>query len=334
MPVITCLEDLNGGFMTRIDAHVHYVGEHPEAIAVLEDLDLKAHNVCVASTRDGSWRERRGRYLALARAHPKRYTWCTTFDPPRFDDPDYVDQVIANLEKDFADGAVACKVWKNIGMEEKDPSGRVFMVDDPLWTAIFEWLEREGRAVIMHLADPIRLWEPPKDPKNARVSKWRMYDKPDFPSHEEIMAARDRVIARHPRLHVIGAHMGSQSHDLTAISERLDRFDNYAIDTSARLSRIARQGSTRVREFFMRYADRILWGTDIVKTVGTDMPDHERIPLLLRVREIYRHAFLYYESTDEVPVHERDFRTRGLGLPVDVLDRLYSGNAKRWIPGL
>ena len=319
--------------MTRIDAHLHYAGQHPEAIALLEDLDLKAHNICIAGYRD-SWRQEQQRYRALAQAHPRRYAWCTAFDVPGFDDPHYVDRVIENLAQDFADGAVACKVAKGIGMRLKDPSGRYFMVDDPLWTPIFEWLAREARPVVMHVADPISVWQRPKDPQAATEGMTHTHAAPDMPSHAAIIAARDRVLARHPALRVIGAHIGSQSHDLPAVAERLDRFDNYAVDTSARLSYIARQDSAKVRQFFLRYADRILWGSDIVKTVPADMPDAERTPLLERLREIYRHAFLYYESAGEVPVHERDFRTQGLALPRDVLERFYAGNAKRWIPGL
>ena len=319
--------------MKRIDAHLHFVAEHPEALAVLDELDLKIHNITVAGSRE-SWRTTKQRYHALASARPDRFAWCTAFDVPGFNDPDYVDRAIEGLKQDFADGAVSCKIAKGIGMRVKDPSGRYFMVDDPLWTPILEWLTREQRPVVIHVADPIGLWQRPNDPDQAGNRKDSTYDISEMPSHAEIIAARDRVLARHPKLRVIGAHIGSQSHDLPAVAERLDRFDNFAVDTSARLSFIARQDSAMVREFFLRYADRILWGTDIVKTVGDDMPDDERVPLLDRVREIYRHAFLYYESADVVPIHERDFSTRGLGLPPDVLEKFYVANAERWIPGL
>lgn len=320
--------------MTRIDAHVHFIGEHPEAVALLEELDVKANNVSVASDHRGSWRGRQGRYRALADARSDRYAWSTAFDPPGFGEADYVDRVIEGLARDFADGAVACKVWKNIGMDVRDPAGKCFQVDDPLWTPVFQWLARQGRAVIMHLADPITLWQAPSRSDGAPASKWDMHNRPDMPRHEEIMAAWDRLLARHPTLRVVGAHLGSQDHDLAAAAARLERFPNYAVDTSARLSYLARHDSAKVREFFLRYSGRILWGTDIVKTVAADCPQAERTPLLARVRDIYRHAFLYYESAGEVPVHERGFRVRGLALPREVLERFYAGNARQWLPGL
>lgn len=306
----------------RIDAHVHFIGEHPEAIALLEELDLKAHNVCVAANHRGSWRQRQQQFRDLAKTAPLRYAWTTTFDPPGFDDPSYVERVIEGLSRDFADGALACKIWKNIGLEVRRPTGEPFMVDDPLWTPILEWLENQGRTLIMHLADPIKLWQQPGGLPAGT------------PSQAEILAAGERVIARHGRLRIIGAHIGSQDHDLAAVAKRLDAYPNYAIDTAARLSYLAHHDSGEVRDLFLRCPDRILWGTDIVKTVGRDMPAAERKPLLDRLREIYRHAFLYYESCDEVPVHERGFSVRGLALPPGVLEQFYCTNAKRWIPGL
>jgi len=310
--------------MPRIDAHVHYAGEHSDALALLEELDLKLINISVAHGRRGPWREWSDRFRALADRNPDRFAWCASFDLPGFEDPDYVDRMIEGLERDFAAGAVACKVWKHIGMELKDPGGQAFMVDDPLIEPIFAHLEKTGRTLLMHMADPIRFWQTPGGPAAGK----------HMPSHRDIIAARDRVIARHPKLRVVGAHVGSLSHDLGEVARRFDRYPNFAVDTSARLSFLARQDSETVRAFFIKYSDRILWGTDIVKAFPIDQPAPEREPILRRVREIYRHAFLYYESDAVVPIHEKDFRVPGLGLPEDVLEKFYATNARTWYPGL
>ena len=103
--------------MSIIDAHIHYGDDAPELLALLAEFDIRLHNICVAQDSQGAWRESAERYHSLAQTNPRRYAWCTSFDLPRLDDPGYVDDVLAGLERDFAAGAVACKVWKNIGMK-------------------------------------------------------------------------------------------------------------------------------------------------------------------------------------------------------------------------
>src|SRR5580700_5615369 len=95
----------------RIDAHMHYQGDTPRSRELLEQLDLKMMNICVAEGAHGEWRHQADIYRRLAHDYPKRFAWCTSFDLPRFDDPSYVAAVIEGLERDFLDGAVACKAW-------------------------------------------------------------------------------------------------------------------------------------------------------------------------------------------------------------------------------
>ena len=71
--------------MVRIDAHIHINGDHEDCIALLERLDLKLFNVCVAHTGE-EWRVWRKACQALAAQYPQRYAWCTTFDVPDFSD--------------------------------------------------------------------------------------------------------------------------------------------------------------------------------------------------------------------------------------------------------
>lgn len=318
--------------MARIDAHLHFAAEHPEAMALVEEFDLKLHNIC-NGTQPG-WRDLLKRYRILAERQPKRFAWCTSFDPPGFGEADYVERVIEGLRQDFAAGASAVKVHKGIGLSVKTPGGGYFMVDDPLWAPIFRWLEDHRLPVVMHVADPWCFWQDPATLTNPPDGAGSLRGVQGLPSYEQLIAARDRILERYPRLPLIGAHMGSQSHDLPAVAERLQRFPNYAVDTSARLVYLARQDSSKVREFVLRHRDRVLWGTDITKIVGHDMPDTQRQPLLNRLREIYRHAFLYYETKGEVPIHERTWRAEGLNLPANVLEAFYAGNAKRYLLGI
>lgn len=323
--------------MTTIDAHIHYGDDDSAFLALLAELDLKLLNICVAASDAPRWRDQADAYSALRRAHPARFAWCTSFDVPGpNDDADYVERVIAGLQQDFASGAVACKIWKNIGMEARTAEGGFRMPDDPLFDPILDFITREGRTLLCHIAEPLECWQP-LNPDGVHYSyysaypEWHMHNRSEFPSHARLMAARDHMVEKYPDLRVVGAHLGSLEWDVAEVAKRLDRYPNFAVDTSARLGDMAAQDSAVVRQFMCDYADRVLFGTDIVMRQRlADMPLDECESTLSRVRAVYRAYFDYFEQGGDVAI--RGKQVRGLGLPANVLRRLYFDNARAWYP--
>jgi predicted TIM-barrel fold metal-dependent hydrolase len=325
--------------MTIIDAHDHVIGDHPETLALLERHDVTLLNVCFAET-GCDWRgEMAEPYRRLAQQHPERYAWCTTFDAPAFDMPTsatdgYADRVIAGLEQDFAAGALACKVWKNVGMEVRGASGAMLLVDDPLFEPIFGYLARSGRPLLMHVAEPIACWRPLDEPSPHQAyyrahPQWHMHGRTDVPSHEALIASRDRLVARHPRLRVVGAHLGSLEHDLDALGESLERHPNFAVDISARLGDLLSLERGAVRRFFLRHADRILFGTDaVMRTPHSRLDAAERTRTLEELEATYR-AYFRFLGTDRL-VRHAGVAGRGIALPDGVLERVYRANARDW----
>ncbi len=324
--------------MQKIDAHIHFVGDHPDTVRLLRELDVKLLNICVA--HNPSWRQAEAEpYRRLAREFPDRYAWCTSFDVPGFDDPDYIDRVIEGLGRDFTEGgALACKVWKNVGMEVRKPGGEFLFVDDPLFEPIWAYLERAERPLLFHIAEPLACWQPlaPGRPHYSYYSQnpqWHMHGRTDMPSHEALVGSWERLVERHPGLRVIGAHLGSLEYDVAEVARRLDRYPNLAVDMSARLGDLVFQDSQTVREFFLRYQDRILFGTDLVRRRSqTQMTDAERQALYQGTREQYQAHFAYFES--DGPVRVRQWDAQGLNLPEPVLQKFYTANARAWYPGL
>lgn len=313
--------------MTRIDAHIHYPGETPAARALLERLDLKLLNICVADDSHGGWRGQVQTYRRRAQESPERFAWCTSFDLPRFDDPGYVAATIATLARDFADGAVACKAWKNLGMEVRTPSGDYFQVDDPLLEPVFSFVADQGKTLLMHIAEPLDCWLPLREgsPHYGYYSKhpeWHFYGRDEVPSHQRLMEARDAVVARHPTLRVVGAHLGSLEYDVDEIAPRFERYPNFAVDLSGRLLDLALQDAGKVRAFFARYADRILLGTDIGPWMKTEAS----------IIHYYQEHYDYLERTD--PCTAEGQPVRGIGLAPEILEKVYAANARRWYPGL
>ncbi len=325
-----------------IDAHVHYAGDHADALALLKALDLKLLNVAVAHSAGDAWRPVADVFRDLAERNPRHYAWCTTFDPPDAvvtaspaEARGYVDRVITGLMVDVRAGAVACKFWKNIGMEIRTQSGAFLMIDDPLFDPIYETLAGLGKPALMHIGEPLACWQS-LDADNPHAGyyrahpEWYMGDKPDHPSHGALIAARDRVLARHPKLRVIGAHLGSLEYDVGEVARRLDAYPNFAVDTSARLHDLMGQDRERVRAFFVRYADRILYGTDFVlRDPVSTLDAHARHAHLNALADRYTRELDYLRTGAEFGED-----VRGLDLPDDVYAQVVHLSACGWYPGL
>jgi predicted TIM-barrel fold metal-dependent hydrolase len=322
--------------MRKVDAHIHYIGDHSDCLVLLGRLDLKLLNVCVAHDSEDPWLARAATYRQLAQKHPSFYAWATTFAPPDFSDPDYVDRVIRGLERDR--DAVACKVWKNVGMAIRKPSGDFLMVDDPLFDPIYRYLARSGKTLLTHIGEPLACWLPLDNTDShygyySQHPEWHMYNRPGYPSHQELIDARDRVLAKYPQLRVVGAHLGSLEHDVREVAKRLERYPNFAVDTAARIKDLGQQDVDLVREFFVHYQDRILFGTDIVEREPlSSLAESDRRAKLRAVEERYSDAFRYFELDQVVTVRGR--KAQGLGLDEEVLAKVYCENAQRWYPGI
>ena len=321
-----------------IDAHIHFGDDAPQLLALLEELDIALLNISFVRDAAVDWRPQADLYAELHQRFPQRFAWCTSFSLPGFNDPSYAHHAIEGLSRDFDNGAVACKAWKNVGMEVRKPDGSFLMIDDDIFTPIFDFIASRGRTLLLHMAEPLACWLPldERSPHYGYYShnpEWHMFNRPDYPSHAELIAARDRMVAAHPGLRVVGAHLASLEHDVDEVAARLDRYPNLAVDISARLGDLATQDSSKVRQFFLDYQDRILFGTDVVMRMRpSSMSDAQRQAALADLAQTYRMHFAYLESGDALTV--RGIATTGLDLPKPLMQKIYRTNAERWYPGL
>ena len=347
-----------------VDAHNHLgpgfsAGWHARPVAVLlAALDEAGVETVVdvdVEQRVGL-AERMDRY---GRQHPTRFVHFTGLAYDEWSErPDFGEMEAQQLVEAARQGARGIKAWKPLGLRARDPQGRVVPVDDTRLDAVWAAAARLGLPVLVHVADPIAFFDP-LDEHNERWEElsahpdWHFWPPggPDaadargggsvggggagaresgaresgareegFTPFDDILAAFDRVIGRHPETTFIGAHVGCAAEDLALVGSMLDRHPNYHVDISARIAELGRQPYT-ARDFFLRYADRILFGTDL----GFD-PGMYR--LHYRFLETMDESFDY--STEAVPPQGR-WQIHGLGLPDDVLHRVYSGNARRLI---
>jgi predicted TIM-barrel fold metal-dependent hydrolase len=273
--------------------------------------------------------------LEMYHQHPDLYPFTATFDVLGRDQPGYTDKVIAWLEEKFRQGAVAVKIWKEVGIEIKDRNGKFILPDDPLFDPIYAYLAKRGKPLHAHLAEPIDAWLP-LDPNSAHYNyystnpQWHLYGKPEYPSHAAIIAARDNIMRKHPTLVVLGAHLGSLEHDLDGIAERLDRYPNFRIEVAARTRNLTRHPSEKVRALFLKYPDRILYGVDATwKPYLRPQPpsDAQRKGHVNRLELQYKADFDYYAGSGEITYSNR--KVQALNLPRSVLEKFYHENAER-----
>ncbi|GAG45697.1 unnamed protein product, partial [marine sediment metagenome] len=194
--------------------------------------------------------------------YPRYYAWCTTFDLSRRNDPDWVSQVKNFLKDNFSSGAAAVKVWKEIGMQIKNPAGEFIQVDDPMFEPIYDFIEQEEKVLFYHIADPVQRWMSSASIKHSPKFT-DFWNDPDKPSYFDIIASGDNMLAKHPNLKFIGCHLGSISFDLDETAKKLDTYPNLALGTSGTEKYLIGQSREKVRRFFIKYQDRILYGTDI-----------------------------------------------------------------------
>ena len=318
------LADLHA--IPKIDVHAHYRTDHPDLVPTLAAWNARAVLVNVTGGDrkiDEKWRD----FRALQAKHPERFYLVATFDPFRFNEPDFAARAIAQLDTAIANGAKAVKVWKDIGMEVKDANGRYVQIDDPKFQPIWDFLVSRNIPVMAHIAEPLAAWRPLTDSSPhfwyySNNPQYHAYSHPEIPRHQAIIAARDRWIARNPRLTIVAMHLASLEYDVAEVAKRLDAYPNLSVETAARINDLAMQPSEKVREFFVRYQDRVMWGTDFgegsVSRAGLEAS--------------FDQHWRYYASADTVTLGSARgwHRTvKGLALPRAALEKFAHLNAER-----
>jgi predicted TIM-barrel fold metal-dependent hydrolase len=318
-----------------IDAHNHLGGfdgeewggwyKRPvsELLDLLDEVGVETYIIL-----DGGWgedilRQDLDKYKAAA---PERFAvyggvnWAAWSDHPH----DFGEWAAARLRKQAEWGAQGLKVWKILGLEIRDPDGKLVPVDDPRLDPIWATAGELNLPVTIHVSDPVAFFDP-IDHTNERWEElqahpdWQ-FTSPPFPSFMTVMGQFANLVKRHPETVFVGAHFGCYSENLGWVGDLLDQCPNFNVDISARISELGRQPYT-ARDFFLKYADRILFGTD-------EPPNADLYRLYYRFLETRDEYFDY--GIEEAPVRGR-WRIYGLYLPDEVLAKVYHGNAKRII---
>jgi predicted TIM-barrel fold metal-dependent hydrolase len=318
-----------------VDAHGHLgkwlsdagswvVGDLPRLLAVMDAARVRA-----IVNLDGRWgAELEENLTRYDRRYPGRFVTFCHVDWAETAAPGFGGRLAQSLRRSVATGARGLKVWKDLGLNLVDDRGRLLLPDDrrlgPLWDAAGE----AGVPVVIHIADPVAFFDP-VDGHNERFEELTRY--PDWScshlgrSHyHRLIEALEDLVGAHPGTTFVGAHIAGAAEDLDLVERLLDAHANLCIDIAARVAELGRQ-PRRARELMLRHADRVLFGID-----GCP-PDMREYAIAFRFLETDDEHFAY--SPDEPPPQGR-WRISGLGLPDDVLKKVYADNARRVIAGL
>ena len=250
-----------------------------------------------------------------------------TVDVSRFEEPDFEQTVRASIIDGVRNYRMrGIKLWKMIGLGYQDQDGRYLRPDDERLTCIYREAAQQHIPVLFHIADPVAFFSP-VDGKNERYEE--LCSHPDWSfcreglySFRELMEMQEHMIAENPDTIFIIAHFGSYSENLAQVGAWLDRYPNMYVDTAARISELGRQPYT-AKAFFEKYSDRILFGTDYAPTAGKLHPIYYRF---FETMDEYFNP----DGDDAVPGEGQGrWNIYGLGLPDDVLEKIYHKNAEK-----
>jgi hypothetical protein len=328
----------------KFDAHVHANVNSPEFVAVArkDGFEILSINVDYPDFPDLATQAKVAN--ALRAADPRRFHFATTFSMKGFGTPAWTQATNKALNGAFARGALAVKVWKNIGMVEKDAAGKLIFLDNRGFDGVMAHIQQAHVPLIAHQAEPKNCWLPldQMTTENDRSyfrdhPEYHMFLHPDQPSYESLMAHRDAFVGRHPRLSFVGAHMGSLEWSVDVLAAFLDTYPNATVDLAARMTQVQYQSvrdAAKVRAFFVKYQDRILYGSDLTQNPPSASERAQNPPstgesFTKEADDFWRSDWAYLATADRQHIDAINADVAGLALPRVVVDKLYWKNAQR-----
>lgn len=319
----------------KIDTHTHLNSENTAFAqqAKADNFRLIAINVDVP---EYPILEKQREYAAIyQKQYPNQVEWITAFTLQNWNSPNWADETIAQLKTDFANGALGIKIWKNIGMTYKDSAGNFIKIDNPKFDKVIKYVISQGKTVLGHLGEPKNCWLPINQMtvKNDQEyfknhPEFHMFLHPENPSYDVLIASRDHFVARHPDMRFVGAHLGSLEWSVDELAKRLDKFPNMAVDMADRICHLQYQSKKdreKVRNFIIKYQDRLIYATDAWINEKTDTTKAKK-----ELHETWLQDWEYFVTDDKMTVKRVDGEFEGLKLPKEVVNKIFHDNAVRW----
>lgn len=343
-PVPSLYSEADFDRVAKLDAHVHANRDSTDFLEIARKDGFELLSINVDYPDFPPLAQQAAIAYRMHAAAPRRFHFATTFSMQGFGTPAWTAQAARAVDSGIAHGAVAVKVWKNIGMIAKDSAGKRVFLDDPRFDAIMAHIKARGVPLIAHQGEPKNCWLPldQMTTDNDRTyfsehPEYYMFKHPEEPSYEQLMVVRDRFVARHPRLAFDGAHMASLEWSVDELARFLDRFPNAVVDLAARMTQVQVQSNAdrpKVRAFFIKYQDRLMYGTDLTDSPPDPNARAQNPPATSDFKgeadRVWRADWRYLATPLSQRVGAINADTPGLALPRAVIDKIYYRNARRF----
>jgi hypothetical protein len=317
----------------KIDAHVHYNTHADDFIPFALRHGFRLISINTNIPGFPSIQDQLEIVQQHASLHKSLYYLCT-FDAEKVVQGN-IDSEFARMTRAIKNGAAGCKCWKDIGMVITDADNKFVFVNDVRFKPFFDWAEKYSISFLGHIGEPKNCWLPLNEmtvnnDRNyfAAHPEYHMYKHPQYPAYEKLIESYELLLANHSTLRYVGAHLGSLEWSLAELAKRLEVFPNMAVDVAERMSHIQCQvaeNRDEVRNFFLRYQDRIIYGTDLIIDDTQSPKQWEDKAATLWMKD-----WTFFVSDQQMKSPFLDASFNGLKLPKNVIDKIYRLNAEKW----
>jgi predicted TIM-barrel fold metal-dependent hydrolase len=324
--------------MEKVDAHVHINAVNPLLITLGLENNMRLITINTDAWEDFTVVDQENAALELIADHPGQLAYIASFSMDGWENHEkWQEKTIEHLAAALENGASGVKVWKNIGLVLKDTQGNFLMIDDPVLDPVFDYIAKQGVPLYGHIGEPKNTWLPLEEMTVAQDynyfadhPQYHMYQHPEFPSYDQIIEARNNMLDKNPELVFVGCHLGSMEWSIQMMSEHLDRYPNMIYDMAHRvphLQYIAQKDRDKVRDFFIRYQDRLVYSTDLQQYEDSDPEEFATL-----VRNTWMEDWEFFVTDNEMDNFQFEGSFTGLKLPITVIDKIYLENIRKWVP--
>lgn len=316
------------------DAHVHLNTTSGEKMKMAIGHDAYFLSINTDIPFFPSLEEQENTVHELNQVFNDRAIYICSFDMKRWGKEDWLPTVLKQIQQGIARGAKGVKMWKNIGMdaELRDENGNFLMLDHPVFDPIYEYIQANDLVLIGHQGEPKNCWLPLDEmtvdsDRNyfSAHPEYHMYLNPEYPSYEAQIVARDNVLRRHPKLKFVGLHLFSLEWNLDEVAKRLDDFPETMTDLAERICHVQYQAAkdhNRVKDFFVKYQDRIIYGTDVIDDGSLSAQE-----VADRLEHLWKFHWDFFATDNTMEAPEFKGKFKGLALPDTVLEKIFYSNA-------
>ena len=330
-----------------IDLHQHINGTTQHLARAVKIMDavgvglvVNLSGATVSPGKDGGPSQFERNQRLMDALYPGRFVQYMCLDYRGWDQPDFAQQAVQQIETGHRLGAAGFKEFKRLGVGLRDGAGKLIRVDDPKLDPMWKRCGELNMPVSIHVADPKAFWLP-YDDRNERWKElkdhksWWFGDTNKYPAWKELLESLNRVIARHPETTFVCVHFANNAEELEWVDASLSRYPNMMADLAARIPEIGRHKPEQVHRLFLKHQDRILFGTDfmvydrlILGSSGSEPP-----PTDADAEVFFAKEWRWLETRDRDWAHmtpiQGDWTISSIGLPASVLRKIYFDNARK-----